>query len=139
MTVSIRVIALALPAVVGLACAHARSRTAATQPESKAEEQQATAQPGEAKEHEGHQVIMGRVTRMSESSVSIQPILGAERTLEIVPQTTVKVDGRETTPLDIREGQEVRASFDEVDGRGVAVEIESLDASDQGGSGMPEP
>ncbi len=142
MTISARTIALALalPAVLGLACMHARSRTetATTAPQQTTKEQQAaTAQPG-MKAHAEDMVVSGRVTRMSSYSVSIQPIMGEERTLEIVPQTVVRVDGRDATPLELKEGQEIRASFNQMDGRDVAVKIESLDAHDQGGSGMPD-
>jgi hypothetical protein len=138
-TISVRAIALALPAVLGLACTHARSRpeTAAAEPQGTTEEQEAAAMehpPG----HAADRMVSGRVTRISSYSVSIEPMMGEERTLEIVPQTVVTVDGRQATPLELTEGQEVRASFNQVEGRDVAVRIESLNAADQGGSGMPE-
>ncbi len=139
MRMPVRTIALALPAVLGLACMHARNRSqAAAPPQLPPEEQQAATQPG-MEGHAADQVLSGRVTKTSIDSVSLQSPMGEERTLEIVPQTVVTVNGREATPLELKEGQEVRASFNQVNGRDVAVKIESVaGGAGQGGAGTPE-
>ncbi len=140
MRTSVRTIALALPAIVGLACTHARSRsTASAPPQQPPEEQQVAVQPG-MEGHAADQVVSGTVTSATSFSVSLKSPLGEEKTLEIVPQTVVTIDGREATPLELEEGQEVRASYNQVSGRDVAVRIESVGGgteSGQGGSGMP--
>ena len=61
--------------------------------------------------------------------------MGEEKTLELVPQTMVKVDGQDATRTELKEGQEVRASFNQVEGRDVAVQIEAREATGTGGSG----
>jgi Cu/Ag efflux protein CusF len=75
--------------------------------------------------HSDDQTVTGKVTSISESSVAIQSDMGEEKLLEIVPETLVKIDGQDASRMDLKEGQEVRASFNQVDGRDVAVQIEA--------------
>jgi hypothetical protein len=77
------------------------------------------------KAHESDRVLMGKVESLSGRSLSIQSDMGDSRTLEIVPETIITVDGREGSSSDIREGQPIRASFNEQDGKQVAVKIEA--------------
>ncbi|ABS28085.1 hypothetical protein [Anaeromyxobacter sp. Fw109-5] len=77
------------------------------------------------KGHASDRVLMGKVESVSGRSLSIQSDMGDSRTLEIVPETIITVDGREGSSADIREGQPIRASFNEQDGKQVAVKIEA--------------
>jgi hypothetical protein len=54
--------------------------------------------------------------------------------LEIVPETAITVEGREATQLELREGQPVHASFNDLDGKEVAVEIQALPSQRSVGS-----
>jgi Cu/Ag efflux protein CusF len=85
--------------------------------------------------HSDDQTVTGKVTRVSERSVAIKSDMGEEKTLDLVPQTMVKVDGQDATRTELKEGQEVRASFNQVEGRDVAVQIEAREATSTGGSG----
>ncbi len=85
--------------------------------------------------HSDDLTVTGKVTRVSELSVAIKSDMGEEKTLELVPQTMVKVDGQDATRTELKEGQEVRASFNQVEGRDVAVQIEAREATSTGGSG----
>jgi len=63
---------------------------------------------------------------VSSGSLSISSDMGgAARTLQVVPETIITVDGREGRIADIKEGEQIRASFNEQDGRNVAVKIEA--------------
>jgi Cu/Ag efflux protein CusF len=86
------------------------------------------------KAHSDDQVVTGKVTKVSSRSIAIKSEMGEEKTLELVPQTSVKVDGQDASHADLKEGQEVRASFNQVEGRDVAVEIEAGMSSGSTGS-----
>lgn len=78
------------------------------------------------KGHASDQVVMGTVASVSSGSLSISSDMGgAARTLQVVPETIITVDGREGRIADIKEGEQIRASFNEQDGRNVAVKIEA--------------
>jgi hypothetical protein len=78
------------------------------------------------KGHASDQVVMGTVASVSSGSLSISSDTGgAARTLQVVPETIITVDGREGRIADIEEGEQIRASFNEQDGRNVAVKIEA--------------
>jgi hypothetical protein len=80
--------------------------------------------PGpDIKGHASDQVVSGDVTAVSASSVSIETDTGT-RVLEIAPETSITVDGEEATFAELAEGEPVRASYSEVEGRDVAVAIE---------------
>ncbi len=120
MSISVRAAAFVLPVILGLGCTHARSRTQATAAEGQ----------GALEGHAADQVLSGKLTQVTGQSLSIRPDQGEERTLQIAPRTIVTVDGEEATLLDLQEGQDVRASFSTVDGRDVAVRIDSSAASE---------
>lgn len=84
--------------------------------------------PGSAvKGHASDQVITGRVGKISGDSVSIESGQGESKKLELAPQTMI--DGKAGNKEALKEGQEVRASFSQVEGKDVAVEIHSRKGS----------
>ncbi|WP_242341200.1 MULTISPECIES: hypothetical protein [unclassified Anaeromyxobacter] len=139
----IRKMALALPFAFGIACstshANRTARTEGTTPATASETTarsgtqsdtygtsgSATAQSPDIKGHDSDKVLMGKVASVSSNSVSIQSDMGDSRTLQVVPETIVTVDGRTGQISDIQQGQDVRASFNEQDGKQVAVKIEA--------------
>jgi hypothetical protein len=170
-----RSLALAVPLAVGIACTHqtgAMSRPSDENRQAAAQEQQGQQQaagggaatgrrdplmqPGPAVQgHAEDQIVNGRVAAATDSSVTIETEQGDKRTLQIVPQTTVQLDGQDASGADLAEGVPVRASFDTVDGQEVAVKVQAGDtgtgnaasqgtgssAGDQGtgAQGTPEP
>jgi hypothetical protein len=87
------------------------------------------------KAHSDDRTVTGKVTRISEDSLAIDSDMGMEKTLQLVPQTSVTIDGQDAHRTDLKEGQEIRASFNTVDGEDIAVEIEAHQSgSMQGGS-----
>jgi hypothetical protein len=102
-------------------------------------------QPGpQVKGHAEDQVVTGLLGQVSPHTISIQSSVGDTTTLEIVPETSIVVEGRDGTYADLREGQPVRASYANVEGHDVAVEIHAGVSSATGGtmgttgSGMPD-
>jgi hypothetical protein len=77
------------------------------------------------KAHSDDQVVAGKIAKVSPRSLVIRTDTGEETTLQLVPQTGITVDGRDGRRTQLEEGQEVRASFNEVNGREVAVMIEA--------------
>jgi hypothetical protein len=75
------------------------------------------------KGHAEDSVVSGKIARVLRRSVVIVSDSGDQSSLLIVPETTIEVDGRDAHRSDLQEGQDVRASFDEVNGRNVAVRI----------------
>jgi hypothetical protein len=81
-------------------------------------------QPGLAIQGHGEdQIVAGRVAAATASEVTIQTPQGDNRTLQIVPETLVQIDGQDASSQALAEGQAIRASFDVVDGQEVAVKI----------------
>ena len=77
------------------------------------------------KGHASDQIVMGTVASVSSGSLSIASDTGAAKTLHVVPETIITVDGVDARIADIKEGEQVRASFTEQEGRPVAVKIEA--------------
>lgn len=130
-----RAIALVVPLAVGIACVHT-GQTASTQPPPG--ERQAAAgatggapgardplmEPGLAIQGHGEdRIVAGRIAAATGSEVTIQTPQGDKRTLQIVPETMIQLDGQDAASEDLVEGQAIRASFDDVDGQEVAVKI----------------
>ena len=89
--------------------------------------------------HSDDQMVNGRITRVSRRSISIASDTGEQKTLALVPETWVRVEGQDAQRADLKEGQEVRASFNQVNGRDVAVMIDVGQAgADQGSSSSME-
>lgn len=123
---TVRVAALALPLVMASACAH-QDRTGAMGSGQQASAAGATdpmMQPGPAVQgHAGDRVVVGRVASAGQDSVSISTDSGDTRTLRIVPETTVQLNGQDVSGAELQEGLPVRASFDQVSGEDVAVQV----------------
>ncbi len=137
---------LGLPALVlGLACSttgtHTRTARAGESPAvpgAQAEPGSAgtgTA-PGELKGHASDQVITGRIADASDKQVVIDSSDGRQQTLSVADQTVVTLGGQESSASSLQPGQDVRASFNEQDGRNVAVKI---DAQPIPGTGVTTP
>jgi hypothetical protein len=83
-------------------------------------------EPGPAiKGHASDQLVSGEIGEVSGSWLTISSYAGDETMLEIAPETTITIDGMEASAADLEEGQPVRASYSEVEGHAVAVEIEA--------------
>lgn len=94
-------------------------------------------EPGpQIKSHAEDEVVTGQLGQVSPHSVSIQSSQGTTKTLEIVPETSIVVEGREGTYADLQEGQPVRASYAMVEGHEVAVEIHAGVGTGGRSSGM---
>jgi hypothetical protein len=87
-------------------------------------QQGATAGPGNTGAHEGDQHVMGKVSKVSDEEISIKPKSGQAKTLKINQDTTVSINGKDAKPSQLKQGQQVRASFENVSGDDVAVKIE---------------
>jgi hypothetical protein len=132
---------LGLPALLlGLACStpgtHSRTARAdrASQPAPGSAGTGMTS--GDVKGHASDHVISGRIANASDSSLVIESSSGERQTLSLVDQTVVMMDGRTTSVSSLEAGQEVRASFNEQDGKNVAVKIE---AQPKAGAGVYTP
>lgn len=131
----VRILALAFPLVLGVAGCQTSSkqsegRPTASAPGSGSETSGASAprdpmvRPGPSvKGHAEDKVVDGRISRVSGGSLSIESDRGETRILELAPQTLIRVNGQDASHADLQEGQPVRASYSEVEGRNVAVEV----------------
>lgn len=131
---NLRAVALGLPLLVlGGACAHRGSnQTGAmgTSERSSGEQREAQAaaepmfRPGPAvKGHASDEVVSGRIAGAQGGSISILTDQGTTETLQIAPETSVQVDGQDAAGTVLSEGLPVRASYNEVQGEKIAVEI----------------
>lgn len=75
------------------------------------------------KGHAEDSVVSGRIARISRRTVVIESDAGAQKSLVLAPETAIQVDGQDAHRSDLKEGQEVRASFSEVNGREIAVKV----------------
>ena len=91
---------------------------------------------GELKGHASDHIISGRIANASDSALVIESNTGERQTLSLVDQTVVTMDGRDSSVSSLEAGQDVRASFNEQDGRNVAVKIE---AQPKAGTGVTTP
>lgn len=136
----IRSLFMALPAVaLGLACSTMGSgdRSArAGQDERGTATAGTTRQPevgsagtgmtGDLKGHASDQIITGRIADASEGSLVIESETGERQTVSVVDQTVVTIDGSDSSAASLTPGQDVRVSFNEQDGRHVAVKVEAM-------------
>lgn len=86
--------------------------------------------------HAEDEIVEGHIAEVNGDEVAIETDDGETRTLQIVDQTSIELDGMEASAEDLGEGQPVRASFDTVDGQEIAVKIRARDAAEA--SGLPE-
>lgn len=89
------------------------------------------------KAHSDDDVISGTISKVSGHSLTISSDDGNQHTLQLVPQTSVMVNGQEAQTTDLQEGQPVRASFSSVEDRDVAVDVRAGSASGTGQSASP--
>jgi hypothetical protein len=87
-------------------------------------QQGASAGAGNTGAHEGDQHVMGKVSKVSKDEISIKSRSGAAKTLKINPDTAVSINGKDAKPTQLKQGQMVRASYENVGGDDVAVKIE---------------
>lgn len=85
----------------------------------------ATAAPGDLAGHSDDQLVSGKVAKVSKGELRIAPQGGGEaKTLKIVKETVVTVNGKDAKPGQLKQGQQVRASYNQVEGQDTAVKIE---------------
>jgi hypothetical protein len=148
----LRTAAIAAALVVAAACRTSGSQASGGQPSPTSTEattagtqtapsgtagQDPLMRPGpDLKGHASDQVISGAIARISSNQVAIASDGGSLVVLEIVPETSITVNGQDASYDQLQEGQPVRASFSEVQGEGhVAVEIRALPAQGGGSYG----
>jgi hypothetical protein len=134
---NIRAISLALPVLaLGLACKTSGSTSGSAQAEPAQGSSTATATSkgdtgitgsasSDMKGHASDRVVSGRVASASDDELVIESDQGSRQTLRIVDETLVTVDGQDRKATDLKEGQQVRASFNELEGKQVAVKVEA--------------
>jgi hypothetical protein len=71
------------------------------------------------------QVISGKATKVSTHSLSIQTDAGTRETLAVAPETIITVDGRDGRLSDITLGTDVRASYNELEGKKIAIKLDA--------------
>jgi hypothetical protein len=76
-----------------------------------------------AKAHADDQVVSGRIARVSRRMLVIDSETGDQKTLFLAPETAILIDGQDAQRSELQQGQDVRASFNEVDGRPIAVKV----------------
>jgi Cu/Ag efflux protein CusF len=91
-------------------------------------------------EHSDDKTVQGTVAKVSKRAIQIQATDGTKKTLKIVPQTLIQVEGQQAKATELKEGQQVRASFNHENGRDVAVRIESgtSGSMNEGSMGTPD-
>lgn len=76
-----------------------------------------------AKKHAGAHRVSGKISEISSDSVTITPKKGDAKTLKIGPDTKVSMNGKPAQPTDLKQGQQVRASYDSSGGEDMATQI----------------
>jgi colicin import membrane protein len=76
-----------------------------------------------AKAHADDEVVSGRIARVSRRMLVIDSETGDQKTLFLAPETAIQIDGQDAQRSELQQGQDVRASFNEVDGRPIAVKV----------------
>jgi hypothetical protein len=143
----IRELALALPLAMGIAACSTTSsqgnaRAAPAGGETAAQAQapadtsgnvDANARSGLAA-HSDDQIVTGKITRLTPQSVTISTPDGQDKVLDVVPQTSVLVDGKDADRTALVEGLPARAAFSNDGDRDVAVTIYAVKSAtlDQG-------
>lgn len=76
-----------------------------------------------SKKHAGMHHVSGKISQVSSESVTITPTKGEAKTLKIGPDTKVSMNGKSAQATDLKEGQQVRATFDSSGGEDTATRI----------------
>jgi hypothetical protein len=94
---------------------------------------------GGMKGHGSDRMVTGKLSKVSADSITIESGQGQKHELKLVGQTMIRMDGKDASRTQLKEGQEVRASFSEQGGQPVAVRIDAgaagKDATGKGGTG----
>jgi hypothetical protein len=97
-------------------------------------QQGAASGSGDMMAHSDDQTVRGKVSKVSKQEISITPKGGEAKTLKLSPETVVTINGKDAKPTQLKQGQQVRASYSSQDGDEVAVKIE-VGKARQGKSG----
>lgn len=73
---------------------------------------------------QGEQTVSGFVARASGNELVVQPQRGGAMSFQVGADTQVRIDGREATAADIRQGSDARVAYDIAGGQAKAVRIE---------------
>jgi hypothetical protein len=119
-------IALAISIGLATGCQTMRGeRTASVPPvtEAEKEQRQGTAQREPEEERAGGLTFAGTVSDVYGDTLFVVNELGRTELIQVAPETRITVGGREAQLSDLREGQEVRATYEAKEGRNVAIRI----------------
>jgi hypothetical protein len=115
-----------------------QASTGAQRPESGAAGQDPLMKPGPAvKGHAADHVVAGKLGQVSAYALVVQSDQGGVRILEIVPETSIMLNDEDASYADLQEGQPIRASFANVEGHDVAVEIHVYGSGSSAAAGSP--
>jgi hypothetical protein len=141
----VRAIALAIPLALGMACQHANKTGAMGRPSGEGQQassggeagaplaQDPLMRPGPSIQgHSDDRTVAGHIATVTADAVAIETDQGETKTLQIVPETAIQLDGQDASSDALAEGQPVRASFDTVDGQEIAVKIRAGEAAASG-------
>jgi hypothetical protein len=76
---------------------------------------------GAAKKGTHH--VAGKLSQVSSDSVTVTPKKGAAKTLKVTSDTKIMMNGKSAQPTDLKEGQQVRASWSSQGGEDIATMI----------------
>jgi hypothetical protein len=135
-------IVFALPLLAATACSSTssagRSRATTTRGDTGASASAGTSvdtgsrASSDLKAHSDDQIVRGQIVEATPDALTIRASDGSSKTLLLVPQTTVQIDGRDARASDLREGLPVRASFSTSGRERVAVQVIAGQGADQG-------
>jgi hypothetical protein len=83
------------------------------------------ANDGGAHGHAQDKTLSGKLSHVSDDSVTIESAKGEKHELKVAPQTRFTLSGKDVKPGELSEGQEVRASYMEQGGDRIAVRIQA--------------
>jgi hypothetical protein len=79
-------------------------------------------------DHAADQHVAGKIAKISKDEISIQPSGASLMILKLNEDTTVSIGGKDAKWTQLKKGQVVRASYENVGGDDIAVRIESAAA-----------
>jgi hypothetical protein len=75
--------------------------------------------------HGNDEMVTGKLSKVNAEQITIAPKGGGEaKTLKLVKETVVTVNGKTAKPSQLKQGQNVHASYSEQDGDEIAVKID---------------
>lgn len=136
---TIRALYLAVPALaLGIACSHraggsARAGNTTASGEATASTDAATdpsaSMHGGLKGHPSDETLSGRINQASSDQLVVETNEGRQETLHLAEQTAVMIDGQEARASDLQPGSSVRASYNRIDGKNMAIKIHAMSGS----------